>query len=135
MVQKERGRPRAFDPENALSAATEVFWAKGFDGASLDDLTEAMGISRPSLYAAFGDKERLFEAALGHYANHFGAEGMMAFQSETNIRRAVELFLEVALDNAARDGDRRMRCFRRPFLSQRPAGFAIRVSNYAPFGQ
>lgn len=62
-----RGRPREFDVEEALAAALRVFWQKGYDGASLTDLTEAMGITRPSLYAAFGNKEALFKQALDLY--------------------------------------------------------------------
>lgn len=62
-----KGRPREFDVDEALSAALRVFWSKGFDGASLTDLTDAMGITRPSLYAAFGNKEALFRKALDLY--------------------------------------------------------------------
>ena len=61
---RARGRPRAFDKETALKAAIEVFWREGYANASLDELTSAMKISRPSLYAAFGDKEGLFKASL-----------------------------------------------------------------------
>jgi AcrR family transcriptional regulator len=63
------GRPRAFSEEAALEAAMRVFWEKGYEGASLSDLTEAMGINRPSLYATFGDKEALFLRAIEQYAN------------------------------------------------------------------
>lgn len=62
-----RGRPRAFDSEDALDRALQVFWRKGYEGASLAELTKAMGINRPSLYAAFGDKETLFRKALERY--------------------------------------------------------------------
>jgi AcrR family transcriptional regulator len=62
------GRPRAFDDEKALNQAMRVFWRKGYLGASLSDLTDAMGINRPSLYAAFGNKKSLFRKALAHYA-------------------------------------------------------------------
>jgi AcrR family transcriptional regulator len=62
------GRPRAFDVEKALHRAMRVFWRKGYLGTSLSDLTEAMGINRPSLYAAFGNKKSLFRKALAHYA-------------------------------------------------------------------
>jgi AcrR family transcriptional regulator len=61
------GRPRAFDRDQALERALDVFWRKGYEGASLSDLTEAMGINPPSLYAAFGNKEALFCKALDRY--------------------------------------------------------------------
>ena len=63
----QRGRPRAFDPDAALERAMHVFWAKGYEGASLSDLTRAMRINRPSLYAAFGNKEQLFRKVLDRY--------------------------------------------------------------------
>jgi AcrR family transcriptional regulator len=62
------GRPRAFDLEKALRQAMQVFWRKGYLGTSLSDLTDAMGINRPSLYAAFGNKKSLFRKALARYA-------------------------------------------------------------------
>ena len=62
-----RGRPREFDVDEALTAALRVFWSKGYEGASMTDLTDAMGITRPSLYAAFGNKEALFRKALDLY--------------------------------------------------------------------
>src|SRR5215470_17599780 len=62
------GRPREFDVDQALERALQVFWRKGYEGASLPDLTQAMGINRPSLYAAFGNKEALFRKALDRYA-------------------------------------------------------------------
>jgi AcrR family transcriptional regulator len=65
----QRGRPRAFDPDAALERAMHVFWAKGYEGASLSDLTRAMRINRPSLYAAFGNKEQLFRKVLDRYVN------------------------------------------------------------------
>jgi len=61
------GRPRAFDPDAALERAMHVFWAKGYEGASLSDLTRAMRINRPSLYAASGNKEELFRKVLDRY--------------------------------------------------------------------
>jgi len=63
-----RGRPRGFDADRALDRAVHVFWRKGYEGASLSELTRAMGISRPSLYAAFGGKEALFRKVLDRYA-------------------------------------------------------------------
>ena len=67
VTQSGRGRPREFDPEEALSAALQVFWRRGYEGASLAELTEAMGITKPSLYACFGNKEALFRKALDLY--------------------------------------------------------------------
>jgi AcrR family transcriptional regulator len=61
------GRPREFDVDEALDRAMLVFWNKGYEGASLSDLTEALGVARPSLYAAFGNKEQLFREALDRY--------------------------------------------------------------------
>jgi AcrR family transcriptional regulator len=68
--RRPRGRPRSFDRDQALDKAMDVFWSKGFEAASLADLTNAMGINPPSLYAAFGDKEGLFiEAVKRYYQN------------------------------------------------------------------
>jgi AcrR family transcriptional regulator len=64
---ERKGRPRAFNIDDALDHAMQVFWQKGYDGASMSDLTEAMGINAPSLYAAFGNKEGLFRKALERY--------------------------------------------------------------------
>jgi AcrR family transcriptional regulator len=61
------GRPRAFDPDAVLDRAMHVFWTKGYEGASLSNLTRAMRINRPSLYAAFGNKEQLFRKVLDRY--------------------------------------------------------------------
>lgn len=62
-----RGRPRTFDVDAALDAAVEVFWRHGYEGAGMTELTDAMGIGRPSLYSAFGDKAELFQRALSRY--------------------------------------------------------------------
>lgn len=64
-----RGRPRTFDVDSALDAAVDVFWRHGYEGAGLTELTEAMGIGRPSLYSAFGDKAQLFQRALDRYVD------------------------------------------------------------------
>lgn len=64
-----KGRPRKFDTDKAVAQAMLVFWKKGYEGTTIGDLTAAMCISRPSLYAAFGNKEGLFKQALDHYRN------------------------------------------------------------------
>jgi len=65
------GRPREFDKEDTLEAAMLIFWRNGYSGASLTNLTDAMAISKPSMYAAFGNKEQLFMAALEQYINQY----------------------------------------------------------------
>jgi AcrR family transcriptional regulator len=81
------GRPRAFDPQKALQRAMLVFWRKGYLGTSLSDLTKAMGINRPSLYAAFGNKDSLFRKALSRYAK--GPSSYLTDALEERTARAV----------------------------------------------
>ncbi|MFE2499881.1 TetR/AcrR family transcriptional regulator [Streptomyces scopuliridis] len=83
MHTSQIGRPRAFDAEAALEKALMVFWEQGYEGASLTDLTEAMGISRKSLYAAYGNKEDLFRKALQRYTEGPGAYVAKALQAPT----------------------------------------------------
>jgi AcrR family transcriptional regulator len=92
-----RGRPREFCVDTALAAALRVFWSKGFEGASLTDLTEAMGVTRPSLYAAFGNKEALFRKALDLYEREKMAFMSAALEAPTS-RGVVERILTGALD-------------------------------------
>jgi AcrR family transcriptional regulator len=92
-----RGRPRAFDTDRALGAALHVFWRHGYEGASLADLTAAMGINRPSLYAAFGNKEKLFRRALDYYAASAAAVHENALRQPT-ARDAVGALLHAIAD-------------------------------------
>jgi len=91
------GRPRSFDADQALDRALQVFRQKGYEAASLTDLTRAMGIERPSLYAAFEDKETLFRKALDRYC-----EQMLGFLSqalsEKRARSAIERMLREAAE-------------------------------------
>ena len=93
----QKGRPREFDAEAALDRALHVFWRSGYEGASLAELTEAMGISRPSLYAAFGNKEELFRKALDRYADGPGAYARKALLAST-ARGVAEQLLRGAAD-------------------------------------
>ena len=100
------GRPREFCADQALAAALRVFWSKGYEGASLSDLTEAMGISRPSLYAAFGNKEALFRKALDLYEREKFAFMRAALDAPTS-RGVAEAVLRGALDSQTENNDRR----------------------------
>lgn len=81
-------RQREFDTDKALDAAMHTFWDKGFEAASLNDLTTAMGIQRPSLYAAFGDKKELFETALRRYTTQHAAQVRARLQQGSSVREA-----------------------------------------------
>ena len=83
------GRPREFSEAAALEAAMRVFWEKGYDGTSLDDLTKAMGINRSSLYSTFGDKESLFRRAVAQYG-----EGQLTFVTDALERRTAREVIE-----------------------------------------
>jgi AcrR family transcriptional regulator len=86
------GRPRTFDVDEALDIALKVFWCKGYEGTSIDDLTVAMGINRPSLYCAFGNKEQLFRKALDRYLGG-AAELYGEVIGQPTARAAAERFL------------------------------------------
>lgn len=95
------GRPRAFDVDEVLDRALEVFWRQGYEGAGISDLTRAMGINPPSLYGAFGNKEGLFKRVLDHYADGPARYIREAF-AEPDARRVVERLLHGAADATTR---------------------------------
>jgi AcrR family transcriptional regulator len=91
------GRPRAFDEETVLGRAAEVFWRRGYEGASLSALTGAMGINRPSLYATFGSKEELFKRAFARYHDRQVATARAALDQPTAYA-SIEAFLRSSAD-------------------------------------
>ncbi|MFG2644364.1 TetR/AcrR family transcriptional regulator [Streptomyces sp. NPDC048370] len=98
MTTGQRGRPRSFDRLTALEQATMAFWENGYETTSVSDLTRAMGISAPSLYAAFGDKKALFEEVVEAYAVSYGSYGGRAFEQEPTARGAFGRMLREAAD-------------------------------------
>jgi AcrR family transcriptional regulator len=100
----ERGRPRSFDKEKALASAMRIFWEKGFEQTSLADLTTAMKIAPPSLYAAFGSKEGLFLEALDLYRTTINPEIRDALLSEGPVKEAIQGFLERSAEAYSRLG-------------------------------
>ena len=92
-----QGRPRAFDIDEALEEALQMFWRKGYLGTSLTDLTEAMGINRPSLYATFGNKETLFRKVLDRYSDRQRAYLREALEEPT-ARRVIERMMYGVVD-------------------------------------
>jgi AcrR family transcriptional regulator len=95
-ARKPRGRPLSFDRDAALETAMHVFWERGYEAASISDLTSAMGITPPSLYTAFGDKEQLFLEAIERYALGYGSAGARALVEEPSARGAIERWLTEA---------------------------------------
>lgn len=92
------GRPRAFDTNTALESALEVFWRKGYDGTTLTDLTDAMGINKPSLYAAFGNKEQLFLKAIELYESRPCAFFLPALEKQTAYQVAEHMLYGAAMN-------------------------------------
>ncbi|MBC8719953.1 TetR/AcrR family transcriptional regulator [Ochrobactrum sp. Marseille-Q0166] len=96
----QRGRPRGFDRDAALHAMMEVFWARGYEGAQLVDLTAAAGIAPPSFYAAFGSKEAAFCEAVDHYIATVGARPMQELDDAATLHEGVERMLHASIDVA-----------------------------------
>jgi AcrR family transcriptional regulator len=94
---RARGRPRGFDRDQALDAAMRVFWDKGYAGASLAELTAAMGVNPPSLYAAFGSKEGLYAEAIGRYEDLNGP-ALCALSGSERAREGVEALLRRSVE-------------------------------------
>ena len=101
-IKRGRGRPRAFDRDTVLERAMQVFWAVGYEGASIPLLADGMGISVQSLYAAFGSKEALFRDAIDFYSTTVGRDGARALEAESDVIAAVVRFLDETAVNFAR---------------------------------
>ena len=103
-----RGRPRAYEPELALARALDVFWKDGFAATSLDDLSAATGMNRPSLYGAFGDKRELYKKSYESYRNRARARMGEVFAADKPLRPVLERVYGIALDMylSGKDGPR-----------------------------
>jgi AcrR family transcriptional regulator len=95
---RRRGRPRAFEPEAALIGAMDVFWAEGFAATSLDELSAATGLNRPSLYGAFGDKRALYLQAYRRYREHVRDSFAPLLAEDAPLREKLARILNAALD-------------------------------------
>ena len=98
IAPKRRGRPRAYEPEIALGRALDLFRKDGFAATSLDDLSAATGMNRPSLYGAFGDKRDLYIKSYGRYRADARAAMVDIFRGELPIRKRLARIYDVALD-------------------------------------
>lgn len=108
---KKVGRPKQFDRDIAILRAIDVFWSRGYEGASVKNLTEAIGINSPSLYAEFGDKQALYLEAIDRYANDDACEPLLALENEPDIQLAVRAFLEAVVDHATHHASGAKGCF------------------------
>ncbi len=99
----KRGRPRAYDPQDALKRARDVFWVKGYAATTLDDIVEATGMNRPSLYAAFGDKEAIYLAALKMQGELLVGAVAAAVKLDMKIKPFLDLFFDRSIESYLAD--------------------------------
>ncbi|MEU8193030.1 TetR/AcrR family transcriptional regulator [Microbispora amethystogenes] len=97
-----RGRPRTFDPDAALRTALDLFWERGYEGTSLNDLAKAMGIASASIYACFGSKEDLFRKVMALYGTTSGEPPRRALREQPTARAAVHAMLRATADEITR---------------------------------
>ncbi|MQA95008.1 MAG: TetR family transcriptional regulator [Streptosporangiales bacterium] len=97
-----RGRPRTFDPATALRQALDVFWERGYEGTSLNDLAQAMGIASASIYACFGSKEDLFRKVMALYGMTSGEPPRRALREQPTTRAAIHAMLRATADEITR---------------------------------
>jgi TetR/AcrR family transcriptional regulator, transcriptional repressor for nem operon len=100
-------RPREFDETSALKAAMECFWRRGYEATSLRDLTGAMGLTAPSIYNAFGDKQQLFGRALEQYLEHTTRQRLRRLQEELPPKEAIQRFFAEIVDHSINDRQRK----------------------------
>src|ERR1051325_8707310 len=93
-----RGRPRSFDPDVALRQALDLFWERGYEGTSINDLAAAMGIASASIYACFGSKEDLFRQVMELYGKTSGAVPRRALREEPTACAAIHAMLRATAD-------------------------------------
>lgn len=104
--QRRRGRPRGYDPDQALARAADAFWKSGYAGTSLDELAAATGMNRPSLYAAFGDKHALYLDTLKRYRDEAYAVALRLLDDDPPLRVYLQRFYSAALDTYLKGGPR-----------------------------
>src|SRR5919202_2421257 len=97
-----RGRPRTFDPDRALRQALDLFWERGYEGTSLSDLAEAMGIASASIYACFGNKENLFRQVMALYGRTSGEPPRRALREQATARAGIHEMLRATADEITR---------------------------------
>ncbi|MBQ4827992.1 TetR/AcrR family transcriptional regulator [Alteromonas sp. MMG017] len=110
-MKRKAGRPRTFDKQEALKSAMYVFWQKGYDGASMKDLTDAMGINSPSLYAVFENKHQLYLEAIKYYVSSDECTPLLVFETEPDIERAVYAFFNAVIEYSTSDKNGATGCF------------------------
>lgn len=109
-MKPDLGRPRAFDKDDALNKATHVFWVSGYHGASLANLTKAMGINKPSLYAAFGNKTALYTQALSEYGTFMQKALRVTLEAAPTLERSCESLLRTAVNFYTPEGRPHLGC-------------------------
>jgi AcrR family transcriptional regulator len=98
------GRPREFDPNEALDQAVELFWTHGLEGVDVQRIARAVGVTKPSLYRLFGDKSQLFLRAMKRYSETVGIKPYAAFAAEPELRKAMQALFVTAIRNATAEG-------------------------------
>src|SRR5664279_472277 len=106
--KRPRGRPRGFIPDEALDRAVEMFWEYGYERVDVERIAQAVNVTKPALYRAFGDKPTLLLKAVERYAMTYGVPMIAAFQAEPDIHKAVTAFCEATVDTAT--GEARSGC-------------------------